>query len=64
MEAMSLAALSNMNEFDREPGNFSFDPMGLYPSDPEKRKKMQLAELKNGRLVSVMLLLTIVCLSR
>jgi hypothetical protein len=55
MEAMSLGALSNMNEFDREPGNFGFDPLGMYPTDPEARKKMQLAELKNGRLAMVAL---------
>jgi len=55
MEAMSFAALANMNEFDREPGNFGFDPLGLYPTDPQKRKQMQLSELKNGRLAMVAL---------
>jgi|EP00970_Alexandrium_tamarense_P017190 hypothetical protein len=52
MEAMSLGALSNMNEFDREPGNFGFDPLGMMPKDAAKAKEMQLKELKNGRLVS------------
>jgi hypothetical protein len=50
-EACSLAALSNMNEYDREPGNFDFDPLGLYPKDEAGRKAMKLKELKNGRLV-------------
>lgn len=31
-------------------GNFGFDPLGLYPKDEAGQKRMQLAELKNGRL--------------
>jgi len=52
-EAMSLGALSNMNEFDREPGNFGFDPLGMMPKDEAGKKAMQLKELKNGRLAMV-----------
>jgi hypothetical protein len=42
-----------MNEFDREPGNFGFDPLGMMPKDEAGKKAMQLKELKNGRLAMV-----------
>jgi hypothetical protein len=32
------------------PGNYNFDPLGMYPKDTEGQKRMQLAEIKNGRL--------------
>jgi len=46
LEASQWAALANMNEFDREPGNFGFDPLNLYPKEPAKRKEMELKEIK------------------
>lgn len=32
------------------PGDLGFDPLGLKPSDPETWEKVQMRELKNGRL--------------
>lgn len=50
LEAVSFPALANMNAFDRQPGNFGFDPLNLMPKDAAKAKEMELKELKNGRL--------------
>lgn len=35
------------------PGNFRFDPLGVYPKDAEGQKWMQTAEIKNGRLAMI-----------
>lgn len=32
------------------PGNLNFDPLGLYPKDKAGQMRMQLSEIKNGRL--------------
>jgi hypothetical protein len=35
------------------PGNFGFDPLGLYPKEEDGQMRMQLAEIKNGRLAMI-----------
>lgn len=32
------------------PGDYGFDPLGLYPNDEDGRRRMELAEIKHGRL--------------
>lgn len=41
---------SKSNDPNYLPGDLGFDPLGLYPKDEAGQKRMQLAELKNGRL--------------
>ena len=52
-EACTFGAVNNMNVFNRVPGDYSFDPLGIYPTTVEKQREMQLAELKNGRLAMI-----------
>ena len=35
------------------PGDLGFDPLGLYPADGAGRRRMQLAEIKHGRLAMI-----------
>jgi len=35
------------------PGNLGFDPLGFYPKEEEGQRRMQLAEIKNGRLAMI-----------
>jgi len=35
---------------DAEPGNYGWDPLGWYPSDPAKQDEIRTKELQNGRL--------------
>ncbi|KAG5184486.1 light harvesting complex protein [Tribonema minus] len=48
-ELLTAPLTWNMAEKDREPGDFMLDPLG-FCKDPEKKKRYQLSELKNGRL--------------
>ena len=41
---------SSKNDPSYFAGNLGFDPLGLYPKDKAGQERMQLAELKNGRL--------------
>jgi len=50
LEACTMPALANLEGFDRAPGDYGFDPLGLYPDDEKLQKDRQLQELKNGRL--------------
>mmetsp|Transcript_19651 Transcript_19651/g.63169 ORF Transcript_19651/g.63169 Transcript_19651/m.63169 type:complete len:213 (+) Transcript_19651:79-717(+) len=36
-----------------EPGDLQFDPLGFYPTERSRRRRMQLAEIKHGRLAMV-----------
>ena len=38
------------------PGNLGFDPLGLYPKDEDGQRRMQLAEIKNGRVAMIAVL--------
>jgi hypothetical protein len=35
------------------PGSLGFDPLGVYPKEKEGQERMQLAEIKNGRLAMI-----------
>lgn len=35
------------------PGNLGFDPLGLYPKDEKGKKRMQLCEIKHGRVAMI-----------
>ena len=41
---------------DYIPGDLGWDPLGLYPVDTEGKKRMQLAEIKHGRLAMMAVL--------
>merc|ERR1740124_576451 len=43
--------LSSKKEYS--PGDLGFDPFGLYPKDEEGQKRMETAEIKNGRLAMI-----------
>jgi hypothetical protein len=48
----AVEALGQFNQVKdgAAPGDLGFDPLGLKPTDPETWEKVQLRELKNGRL--------------
>ncbi|CAJ1933684.1 unnamed protein product [Cylindrotheca closterium] len=50
---VEVIGASEKNKPGYTPGNLGFDPIGLYPKDPAGQGRMQLAELKNGRLAMI-----------
>jgi Chlorophyll A-B binding protein len=49
--AIDLYGIKRSKNADyRFAGDLGFDPLGLYPKDQAGQERMQLAELKNGRL--------------
>lgn len=52
--AIELAQLrAQDNDPEYFPGKLSWDPLKLYPKDEAGKKRMQLAEIKNGRLAMI-----------
>lgn len=53
--AIEFYGLSKKNAGDESyfPGNLDFDPLGFYPQSKDGRRRMQLAEIKNGRLAMI-----------
>ncbi|KAG5184626.1 fucoxanthin chl a/c light-harvesting protein [Tribonema minus] len=50
LEVQFAAITKDIVKQGREPGDYGFDPFGLWPEDPEEQKLARLRELKNGRL--------------
>ncbi|CAJ1933680.1 unnamed protein product [Cylindrotheca closterium] len=53
--AIDLAGIAakNKSKGDWLPGDYGFDPLGLYPKDAAGQERMQLTEIKNGRLAMI-----------
>jgi len=49
-KAMDASAAKSV---DYLPGDFGFDPLGVYPKDKDGQQRMQLAEIKHGRLAMI-----------
>eukprot|EP00587_Corethron_hystrix_P009786 CAMPEP_0113311152 /NCGR_PEP_ID=MMETSP0010_2-20120614/8503_1 /TAXON_ID=216773 ORGANISM="Corethron hystrix, Strain 308" /NCGR_SAMPLE_ID=MMETSP0010_2 /ASSEMBLY_ACC=CAM_ASM_000155 /LENGTH=217 /DNA_ID=CAMNT_0000166733 /DNA_START=444 /DNA_END=1097 /DNA_ORIENTATION=+ /assembly_acc=CAM_ASM_000155 len=50
---VEIIGLKNVNDEGYTPGDYKFDPLGLYPSDEAGQMSMQLAEIKHGRLAMI-----------
>lgn len=51
--AIDLIGINAKSKPGYTPGNLGFDPLGMYPKDKAGQERMQLAELKNGRLAMI-----------
>jgi hypothetical protein len=51
--AIEVYGMSQKKNANYTPGNLGFDPLGMYPKDSAGQERMQLAELKNGRLAMI-----------
>lgn len=53
--AIDLFGIAKGREDDPSyfPGNLGFDPLRFYPDDMEGRERMELAEIKHGRLAMI-----------
>jgi len=51
--AIDLIGINAKSKPGYTPGNLGFDPLGMYPKDQAGQERMQLAELKNGRLAMI-----------
>merc|ERR1712160_143224 len=47
------AGIVQSNKKGYFPGNFEFDPFGLYPKDEKGQANMRLSEIKHGRLAMI-----------
>jgi len=50
---LEIRLLNKKAQLGEPAGDFNWDPLGLRPSDPETWEKVQLRELKNGRLAMI-----------
>jgi Chlorophyll A-B binding protein len=50
---LEIRLINQKKQLGEPAGDFGWDPLGLKPSDPETWEKVQLRELKNGRLAMI-----------
>merc|ERR1712127_693727 len=59
--AIDLKGIQNSRLYDGDdnnntmpmPGDYGFDPLNLYPKEEEGKARMELAEIKHGRLAMI-----------
>jgi len=53
IEAYTIQRKKSIPAEEYFPGNLGFDPLNVYPKNAEGKKRVQLAEIKNGRLAMI-----------